>query len=107
MAKKTRWNYSTTFAFENKEGVEVEVEINANILPYVPGKLSGPPENCYPPEGGECDDWSLTLDGQPLSDKDFEEMGGNLDSLRSSVEESAAQEQADADYYGPDDPSDD
>ena len=20
--------------------------------PYIPGKLSGPPENCYPPEGG-------------------------------------------------------
>lgn len=33
--------------------VEFEYEVEADSYePYVPGKISGPPENCYPPEGG-------------------------------------------------------
>jgi len=47
-----------------KHTIHLEVEINPGeyredefwvtyeVEPYVPGKLSGPPENCYPPEGG-------------------------------------------------------
>lgn len=31
---------------------EIELEIEYEIEPYDPGCISGPPEHCYPPEGG-------------------------------------------------------
>lgn len=34
----------------------VEVTIRYDIEPYVPGRISGPPEDCYPPEGGGVTD---------------------------------------------------
>lgn len=37
------------------DGYIVEVLIRYDIEPYVPGKVSGPPEDCYPPEGGYVD----------------------------------------------------
>ena len=35
---------------------EHEIEVGATITPFDPGVLSGPPEDCYPPEGGEVED---------------------------------------------------
>jgi hypothetical protein len=36
-----------------EEWVEYEYEIESDSYePYVPAKISGPPENCYPAEGG-------------------------------------------------------
>jgi len=38
--------------------------------PYRPAFISGPPENCYPAEGG-CGDWELLdLDGNPSAELD-------------------------------------
>lgn len=34
------------------DGYLIEVLVRYDIEPYVPGRLSGPPEDCYPPEGG-------------------------------------------------------
>lgn len=32
--------------------IEVEVEVDGDYEPYVPARISGPPEDCYPAEGG-------------------------------------------------------
>lgn len=45
-------------------GVEFDVEFTAE--PYIPAKISGPPENCYPAEGGEIDIESISINGQDL-----------------------------------------
>jgi hypothetical protein len=34
---------------------ETEVTVEYTISPYDPGNTSGPPELCYPPEGGEVE----------------------------------------------------
>jgi len=44
---------------ENLEPFEVEVDWTFSKLD--PGVTSGPPENCYPPEGGELEECTLTL----------------------------------------------
>lgn len=46
----TRTYYAT---FERDDETEVTVEYS--ITPYDPGRTSGPPEICYPPEGGEVE----------------------------------------------------
>ena len=38
-----------------KTTIELEIEVGANVTPYVPAQTSGPPENCYPEEGGESE----------------------------------------------------
>ena len=39
--------------FEREDGMEVTV--GYTVTPYDPGRTSGPPEDCYPPEGGEAE----------------------------------------------------
>lgn len=34
----------------------VEFEVDGSVSPYCPAKISGPPESCYPAEGGELED---------------------------------------------------
>lgn len=34
---------------------ELSLEVEGNATPYDPGVTSGPPESCYPPEGGEVE----------------------------------------------------
>lgn len=38
------------------DGYILEVLVRYDIEPYVPAKISGPPEDCYPAEGGCVDD---------------------------------------------------
>lgn len=47
----------------NDLGVEVDVEyeIEYTISDYDPGRTSGPPEKCYPPEGGEVEILEIVL----------------------------------------------
>ena len=47
-------------------GVPFEVEFDGT--PFVPAQVSGPPENCYPAEGGEADIITVTLEGHDLTD---------------------------------------
>ena len=35
--------------------------------PLVPARISGPPENCYPAEGGSADITALSVDGSDAS----------------------------------------
>lgn len=45
--------------------LEFEVIIDS-ATPFDPGKTSGPPEDCYPPEGGEIE-WHVDED-QPIAE---------------------------------------
>jgi len=38
----------------------VELEVTATVTAYDPGVTSGPPERCYPPEGGDVEDIEAT-----------------------------------------------
>lgn len=49
-------NAQIEFEIELERGSKtVEYLVKAEVSPYDPGRLSGPPENCYPPEGGEVE----------------------------------------------------
>ena len=91
------------------EDVEHEVEVFGTVVPYDPGVLSGPPEGCYPPEGGEVEDIGLTLmlhNGVVLNfdERDIPALAGpdwlhsEIDELREADdrERIAAQEERDA-----------
>lgn len=41
-----------------------ELEFTATFSAYHPGRLYGPPEDCFPPEGGELEDLHVRYDGQ-------------------------------------------
>lgn len=75
----------TTF---NKQFVleDTPFDVEFDVSKYVPAKVSGPPENCHPEEGGEVDITEVTVMGQDLmpflSDS-------TLDKLRSLCEEAA------------------
>lgn len=50
---------------------EKTYEVTASVSGYVPAKISGPPENCYPAEGGEVEIESITLDGKEVEQNSF------------------------------------
>lgn len=41
------------------KSLEIDVTASIYATPYVPAKIYGPPENCYPEEGGDFDVESL------------------------------------------------
>lgn len=47
-------------------GLDFEVEFDG--LPFVPAKCYGPPEDCYPAEGGEAEILGICLNGVEVSD---------------------------------------
>ena len=46
--------------FTRDDGSIVVIEYNRT--PYDAGCSSGLPENCYPPEGGDIDEWEVTAE---------------------------------------------
>ena len=56
---------STTRTF-NVLGYDFEVEFEAT--PYEPARISGPPEHCYPAEGGDVDIISIILGDWEVTD---------------------------------------
>lgn len=56
---------STTRTF-NVLGYDFEVEFEAT--PYEPARISGPPEYCYPAEGGDVDIISIILGDWEVTD---------------------------------------
>ena len=35
-----------------RDGIELEIKVTGDYIPFVPGKYFGPPEKCYPDSGG-------------------------------------------------------
>jgi hypothetical protein len=83
------------------EGCLIEVECYASFSPVIPGRYSGPPEDCYPDEGGDLDDFTATVDGKdfPLTD---EEEKRAVDSCAKDAFDPANRD----DYYDGPDPDD-
>lgn len=50
---------------------EFEYLVTGYVSAYVPAKTYGPPENCYPAEGGEVEDITVTLSGEDVDLNDF------------------------------------
>jgi hypothetical protein len=50
-----RHNFQVTIGFgdEDDQGNETQYVADCEVSPYDPGRTSGPPEDCYPPEGGD------------------------------------------------------
>ena len=63
-------SHSLEFEFEvpdddAEDGLRVvTVEAEVKVSPYDAGCCSGPPESCYPPEGGEVEIDSVKIDGK-------------------------------------------
>lgn len=51
MARK----YTHDFYRMNEDGSETLVTVEFTQTPFIPARISGPPEDCYPAEGGEVD----------------------------------------------------
>ena len=47
---------------------DVEFEVEFSSTPYVPAKISGPPEHCHPAEGGEVEIESICIGEFEVSD---------------------------------------
>lgn len=88
-------SYEIEFSVE-RDGEEVILTVHGSVSQYVPAKTWGPPENCYPAEGGEAEIEEILLNGKPWS--------GELTDKERSEAEAALQEKAadDDDYDGPD-----
>lgn len=57
-----RMSFDVTFTF-----IGMDMRAKGAYTPGDPGRLSGPPENCYPPDPAEVDVTELTCDGTDMS----------------------------------------
>lgn len=78
--------------------VELEIEVSGSAVPFVRGCYSGPPERCYPDEGGYVEDVSATWEGLPfvLTDKEEESAQEALQEAADDAREAAAEAWAEA-----------
>ena len=65
-----------------------EHENTVRVYPIIPGKYSGPPEDCYPAEGGEIDPDSCEFCGAEI-DADYchERVADKYDDQRTESQE--------------------
>lgn len=94
-----------TITFEVERGEDetykvLSLEITGHVSPYVPAKTWGPPENCYPAEGGEVEIESILLDGKVWD-------GELTDAERESAEEQLSEYAMEDGRPDPDDYYDD
>ncbi len=72
---------------------DVEFEVEFSSTPYRPAKISGPPENCYPAEGGEVELESISIGGfevtEVLSDAAYNKIKTMCEEAASECEKDA------------------
>ena len=56
-------NYKQTFYVE-RDNEEVVLEVEFDVYPLVRGRYDGPPENCYPDEGGYAEITNVFVDSK-------------------------------------------
>ena len=70
------WIYNPAAEDSEDASETLEVTVKASYIPGYPGKLSGPPEHCYPEEPAEVEllsihgDEGFVLDPSELSDSE-------------------------------------
>lgn len=61
-----------------RDGEELEINVEFDATPFDPGNTYGLPENCYPAEGGEIEITAVFLNGvaidPPLTDKEADKI---------------------------------
>jgi hypothetical protein len=67
------------YEFTRDDGTEVCIEYKRT--PYDPGNTYGPAENCYPPEGGNVEDWEVDNGKTVLTEAEAERAQDELDAL--------------------------
>lgn len=64
MFKQPLPNFEIAFTYLLPDDTEVDLEVRGHITPVTPAFTAGPPEKCYPEEGGEMEDVEVRKDGQ-------------------------------------------
>jgi hypothetical protein len=72
--KVTLWKFPV-YTMDEGEEVETLFTIHCDLTPYDPGKSTGDPEKCYPPEGGECEIEEVLLGAKVVPAKDWAALG--------------------------------
>jgi hypothetical protein len=72
------------WAVIERDGEELEINVEFDATPIVPAQLYGLPENCYPAEGGEVEITAVFLDGvaidPPLTDAEEAKVLADIES---------------------------
>ena len=97
MRKRSGGNVCIEFSFENEDGDEITLDVEASIEPYSPAVLN-PVDMSHPEEGGGIEDLTLKLKGVVISLDDAIAMGLDNDSLEQEIYDAAANVDDDSDY---------
>lgn len=76
-----------------RNGEEVELEIEGSVSAIILGKYHGPPEDCYPDEGGDVEILKVTRNGIDITDE-------ALTSAEQEEVETKLREAAESSYEG-------
>jgi len=55
MASRNHTVTVTLFRYDDETETEDTLTVDCSVSRYIPGRFSGPPEDCYPAEGGEVE----------------------------------------------------
>lgn len=74
--KPTTRTVTIPFYWERDDG-EYEFRVTGTVSPVIPAKVYGPPEDCYPAEGGEVEILSVKLVDVISDDVEFATLSDN------------------------------
>jgi hypothetical protein len=66
---------------------DVEFQVEGYVTPYTPAKFGNSYDSSYPAEGGELEEYTITLDGREITDAEFLALGGDFDKLTEALSE--------------------
>jgi len=65
----------------------IEFTVTGPFLPYVPGRVNAPPEDCYPPEGGCFEEYAITVGDDEIDVTDVLDADVETEILRTTEEQ--------------------
>lgn len=87
------YSIDLTYTLQRDDDSELVLDLAVKGTWSTPGYISGPIENCYPPEGGEIEEIVASCSGEPFDLDTLSEQ--ELDKVTTFVEENAETEAAD------------